>query len=78
MAVDIEKIRIGTRASALALWQSNWIKLRLEELHDGLKVELVKIQTSGDKIQDAPLAKIGGKCCACKNMGKTVPNSVEK
>ena len=61
MLVDIEKIKIGTRASALALWQSGWIKSRLEKQHKGLEVEIVKIHTSGDKIQDVSLAKIGGK-----------------
>ncbi|MBI4382784.1 MAG: hydroxymethylbilane synthase [Nitrospinae bacterium] len=55
------KIRIGTRGSPLALWQSNWIKSRLQSLHAGLKAEIVPIKTSGDKIQDVALAKIGGK-----------------
>lgn len=55
------KIRIGTRGSPLALWQANWIKAELEALHSGLEVEIITIKTSGDKIQDAPLAKIGGK-----------------
>lgn len=55
------KIRIGTRGSPLALWQANWIKSLLEERYSGLQVELVRIKTSGDKIQDVPLAKIGGK-----------------
>ena len=54
-------IRIGTRKSKLALWQSNWVKGRLESLYLGLKVELVKITTTGDKILDSPLSKIGGK-----------------
>ncbi len=61
MELEIEVIRIGTRKSPLALWQANWIKSQLEELHPNLKVELVLITTTGDKIQDAPLAKIGGK-----------------
>lgn len=56
-----KKIRIGTRGSPLALWQSNWIKSRLQALHDGLEAEIVAIKTSGDKIQDVALAKIGGK-----------------
>lgn len=55
------KIRIGTRGSPLALWQSNWIKSRLQSLHPGLEAEIVPIKTSGDKIQDVALAKIGGK-----------------
>ncbi len=59
--LEIDKIRLGTRGSPLALWQANWIKDQLEETHDGLKVELIQIKTTGDKIQDAPLAKIGGK-----------------
>ncbi len=59
--LEIEKIRLGTRGSPLALWQANWIKNQLEETHEGLKVELTIIKTTGDKIQDTPLAKIGGK-----------------
>ncbi len=59
--LEIEKIRLGTRGSPLALWQANWIKNQLEETHEGLQVELITIKTTGDKIQDVPLAKIGGK-----------------
>ena len=55
------KIKIGTRGSALALWQANWVKDRLETRHPGLSVELVKIKTKGDKILDTALAKVGGK-----------------
>ncbi len=54
-------ITIGTRGSPLALWQAHWIKSQLESAHEDLTVDLVKIKTSGDKIQDVPLAKIGGK-----------------
>ena len=52
-------LRLGTRNSKLALWQANFVKEKLEAL--GCKVELVPIITTGDKILDAPLAKIGGK-----------------
>ncbi len=55
------ELRIGTRASRLALFQANWVKEKLEQAHPRLRVTLVKIKTTGDKIQDAPLAKIGGK-----------------
>lgn len=58
---SVNKITIGTRGSPLALWQANWIKSQLEALHEDLTVDLVKIKTSGDKIQDVPLAKVGGK-----------------
>jgi len=54
------KVRIGTRKSKLALWQANFVKEFLERRW-GVEVELVKITTTGDKILDSPLAKIGGK-----------------
>jgi len=55
------ELKIGTRGSQLALFQANWVKEKLVETHPNLKVTLIKIKTTGDKIQDAPLAKIGGK-----------------
>ncbi len=55
------EIRIATRKSALALWQANHVKARLEQLHPGLQVSLVPMVSRGDKLLDAPLAKIGGK-----------------
>ena len=55
------KLRIGTRASALALWQANWVKAELEKRYPDLEVTLTKIKTQGDKILDVPLAKVGGK-----------------
>jgi hydroxymethylbilane synthase len=54
-------IRIATRKSPLALWQAEHVAERLEKAFPGLKTELVKMVTKGDKILDAPLAKIGGK-----------------
>jgi hydroxymethylbilane synthase len=55
------RIVIGTRGSKLALWQAEWIKSELQKLYPGLEVELNKIKTTGDKILDVPLAKVGGK-----------------
>lgn len=55
------EIRIATRKSALALWQAEYVKARLEASHPGLKVSLVPMVSRGDKLLDAPLAKIGGK-----------------
>lgn len=55
------EIRIATRKSALALWQAEYVKSRLEAAHPGLKVSLVPMVSKGDKLLDAPLAKIGGK-----------------
>ena len=54
-------IRIGTRASQLALWQANWVKSELENRYPGMEVTLTKIKTIGDKILDVPLAQVGGK-----------------
>ena len=55
------EIRIATRNSALALWQAEHVKARLEQAHPGLRVSLVPMVSRGDKLLDAPLAKIGGK-----------------
>jgi hydroxymethylbilane synthase len=56
-----KQIKIGTRKSLLALTQSTWIKEQIEKRNPGVGVELVKIVTTGDKITDVPLAKVGGK-----------------
>jgi hydroxymethylbilane synthase len=56
-----QTLRIGTRKSPLAMWQAEHIKARLTETHPGLVVELVGIETKGDKILDVALAKVGGK-----------------
>ena len=53
--------RIGTRGSALALWQANWVKTQLERRWPSVAVELVPIKTSGDKILNVPLSEVGGK-----------------
>lgn len=60
MAASREKLVIGTRGSKLALWQSEYVKGLVEEI-TGLPVELKVIKTTGDKILDVPLAKVGGK-----------------
>lgn len=54
-------LRIGTRGSLLALKQSENIKTSLETLYPDLRIELRVIKTTGDKILDVPLAKVGGK-----------------
>jgi len=54
-------LKLGTRGSALALWQANWVKSELERRFPDVTVDLEKIKTTGDKILDVPLAKIGGK-----------------
>ena len=54
-------LKIGTRASRLALAQAAWVKDKIDACHPDLKVELVKIKTTGDRILNSPLSKIGGK-----------------
>ncbi|KZY96140.1 hydroxymethylbilane synthase, partial [Oleiphilus sp. HI0072] len=57
----IKTLNIASRESALALWQSRYIKSQLEALYPGLEVNINGMTTKGDKILDVPLAKIGGK-----------------
>lgn len=57
----VRSVRIATRKSALALWQANHVKARLEQAHPELQVSLVPMVSRGDKLLDSPLAKIGGK-----------------
>ncbi len=54
-------IRLATRESALALWQSEHVAALLRAAHPGLVVELLPMTTRGDRIIDRPLAEIGGK-----------------
>jgi hydroxymethylbilane synthase len=54
-------IRIATRQSPLALWQAEHVASALERTFPAVGTELVKMVTRGDKILDAPLAKVGGK-----------------
>ncbi|MGH7893331.1 MAG: hydroxymethylbilane synthase [Candidatus Binatia bacterium] len=54
-------LRLGTRGSALARAQADLVRRSIEERHEGLVVELVFIRTSGDRLQQGPLAPMGGK-----------------
>ena len=63
-----QKLRIGTRGSQLALYQANWVKEKLVRAYPRLEVTLSIIKTTGDKIQEAPLAKIGGKSLFVKEI----------
>ena len=60
MTADRRQLVIGTRGSKLALWQSDYIKARLEAV-TGMPVCVKVIKTTGDRILDVPLAKVGGK-----------------
>lgn len=68
----MKSLHLGTRGSALALWQANWTKAQLEKRWPGLVVDLVPIKTTGDKILDVPLAKIGGKGLFTKELDEAL------
>jgi len=55
----VSRLRIGTRASALALWQTEHVRARLHAA--GVETERVEIKTTGDLVQHVPLAEIGGR-----------------
>src|SRR5882672_3346686 len=65
---------IGSRGSKLALWQSNWVKERLEEVYEGLVVSIEVVKTTGDKLTEASLAKIGGKGVFTKEIEEALLN----
>ncbi|MDP2277174.1 MAG: hydroxymethylbilane synthase [Nitrospirota bacterium] len=69
-----KKVVIGTRGSRLALWQAEWVKSALLKLNPGLTIELNKIKTTGDKILDVPLAKVGGKGLFVKEIEEALLN----
>src|SRR6516162_10691352 len=68
----MSNLKLVTRGSALALWQANWTKNALEQRWPGLTVELVQVKTTGDKILDVPLAKIGGKGLFTKELDEAL------
>ncbi|WP_444959132.1 hydroxymethylbilane synthase [Microbulbifer sp. ZKSA002] len=59
--MSIDRIRIATRQSALALWQANYVKDRLQQAHPKLLIELLPLTSRGDQVLDIPLTKVGGK-----------------
>ncbi|HEX5952101.1 MAG TPA: hydroxymethylbilane synthase [Rhodanobacteraceae bacterium] len=56
-----ETIRIATRKSPLALWQTEHVAARLRAVHPGLRVDMLPLSTRGDEVLDRSLAAIGGK-----------------
>jgi hydroxymethylbilane synthase len=60
-AVNPQRLRIATRESKLAMWQTEHVAARLGEAHPGMAIEIVGMTTKGDRILDRPLAQVGGK-----------------
>jgi hydroxymethylbilane synthase len=67
-------LRLGTRGSALALWQANWVKSELERRSPELHVELERIKTTGDRILNVPLAEVGGKGLFTRELDEALLN----
>ena len=69
-------LRIATRKSALALWQTEHVAQRLCALHPGLAVEFVPLSTRGDEVLDRSLATIGGKGLFLKELEVAILDGV--
>jgi hydroxymethylbilane synthase len=67
-------LKIGTRGSKLALAQSRWVKEKIQTKYPRIKVELVRIKTTGDKITGSALSKIGGKGLFVKEIEEALLN----
>ena len=65
-------LKIATRKSPLALWQAEHVASALRARNPGLDVELVAMRTSGDRMLDAPLARIGGKGLFIKELERAL------
>lgn len=61
MKTALNRVRIATRESRLALWQAEHVQARLGALYPDLSIELVPMTTRGDQLLDSPLSRIGGK-----------------
>jgi len=71
----MNKLRLATRQSALALWQAEHVQAQLQQLYPELEIELVPLTTRGDEILDQPLAKIGGKGLFLKELQQALLNN---
>ncbi|RYE00354.1 MAG: hydroxymethylbilane synthase [Sphingomonadales bacterium] len=71
MSASMARFRLGTRGSPLALTQAHMVRDALAAAH-GLDPEIVVIRTTGDKVQDRPLAEIGGKALWTKELDRAL------
>lgn len=67
-------LRIVSRKSTLALWQANFVKTQLQALYPNLEVEILGVNTEGDKNLEVPLSKIGGKGLFVKTLEEHLLN----
>lgn len=71
----MKKIRIASRESQLALWQSNFIAKKIKEHFPNIETEVISFKTQGDIILDQPLATIGGKGLFIKELEQALLNN---
>ena len=64
----IQKLRIGTRGSPLAMRQTQLVAREIGAQWPGLEIEIVPVKTTGDKLQDILLAKIGGRASSSRKL----------
>lgn len=67
----MQKVRIGTRGSPLALKQAHMVAEALQAAH-GIETEIITLKTSGDRITDRPIAEIGGKAVWTKELDRAL------
>lgn len=68
----MQKVRIGTRGSPLALKQAHMVAEALQAAHGGMETEIVTLKTSGDRVTDRPIAEIGGKAVWTKELDRAL------
>jgi hydroxymethylbilane synthase len=68
----MKKLRIATRKSKLALWQTEHVAQRIRDLHPDVEVTLVPLSTRGDEVLDRSLAEIGGKGLFLKELERAI------
>ena len=68
MSPEHRRLRVGTRSSRLALWQTDHVVERLQHAWPGLRVERVPISTLGDRDTSQPLSRIGDKGLFTKDL----------
>jgi len=69
-----KEVIVGSRDSALALWQTNWVVDKLREFYPEITFKIVTMKTKGDKILDVALAKIGDKGLFTKELEHALLN----
>ena len=70
--MPINRVRIATRKSPLAMWQAVYVRDQLCRINQGLRVDIIGMETQGDRIFDAPLSTAGGKGLFIKELEQSL------